>query len=186
MKSDGAVATSGNPPPWYRQRWPWFLIALPATAVIGSMISAVLAVRTSDGSVAADYYKQGLAINQEVARAQLAQVLGLEAQVALAGLADGDRVRVEVRSQRAQPAESAVELRLVHPGRSGEDRVATLQKIETDPDQTRTVYAGTLNAPHSALPGVAIAWQVALESTRWRIDDSFTTRQGGEFRMRAR
>ena len=49
--------------PWYRQRWPWFLIALPASAVIGSAITAVLAVRTFDGPVAADYYKQGLAIN---------------------------------------------------------------------------------------------------------------------------
>ena len=67
--------------PWYRQRWPWFLIALPATAVVGSIVTAVLAVRTFDGTVSADYYKQGLAINEEVERAQLARVLGLEARI---------------------------------------------------------------------------------------------------------
>jgi len=30
--------------PWYRQFWPWFIIALPASAVIASFISLWLAV----------------------------------------------------------------------------------------------------------------------------------------------
>ena len=63
--------------PWYRQGWPWFLIALPATAVVGGIITAILAVRGFDGPVVADYYKQGLAINEEVARAQLARELAI-------------------------------------------------------------------------------------------------------------
>lgn len=31
-------------PPWYRQFWPWFIIALPAAAVIASLITLYLAV----------------------------------------------------------------------------------------------------------------------------------------------
>lgn len=34
--------------PWYRQFWPWFIIALPASAVIGSFVSLWLAVSNPD------------------------------------------------------------------------------------------------------------------------------------------
>ena len=39
-----------SPPelPWYRQFWPWFLIALPASAVAGSLLSVYLALRHPD------------------------------------------------------------------------------------------------------------------------------------------
>jgi len=103
--------------PWYRQGWPWFLIALPATAVIGGIITAILAARGFDGPVVADYYKQGLAINEEVARAQLARELAISAAVEIAGFTDGDRVRVVLEAERALPPEAALRLRLAHPGR---------------------------------------------------------------------
>jgi uncharacterized protein len=34
--------------PWYRQFWPWFIIAMLSSAVIGSLASAYLAVHTTD------------------------------------------------------------------------------------------------------------------------------------------
>ena len=36
------------PAPWYRQFWPWFVIALLASAVAGSLTSAYLAVSHPD------------------------------------------------------------------------------------------------------------------------------------------
>jgi hypothetical protein len=173
--------------PWYRQGWPWFLIALPATAVIGGIITAILAVRGFDGPVVADYYKQGLAINEEVARAQLARELAVSAAVELAGLADGDRVRVVLEAERALPPEAALRLRLAHPGRPAEDRVAVLARIDVDVDNRRAVYVGSLQ---SATPGVelsgTVTWQVILESPQWRIDDSFSAGSGGLFNLKAR
>jgi len=171
--------------PWYRQRWPWFLIALPATAVVGGIITAVLAVRTFDGTVSADYYKQGLAINEEVERAKLARVLGLEAQIVMAGVGEGDRVRIEVQSTRALPADKKVLLQLIHPGRPGEDRTAMLEQIDFDPDQGRAAYVGTFRlAPGATRLNGPTTWQVVLESAHWRVDDSFTG-QGGEFAIKA-
>ena len=173
--------------PWYRQGWPWFLIALPATAVIGGIITAILAVRGFDGPVVADYYKQGLAINEEVARAQLARGLAVSAAVELAGFTDGDRVRVVLEAERALPPEAALRLRLAHPGRPAEDRVAVLARIDVDVDNRRAVYVGSLQ---SATPGVelsgTVTWQVILESPQWRIDDSFSAGSGGRFNLKAR
>jgi hypothetical protein len=39
---------AGQNLPWYRQFWPWFIIALPASAVIASFISLWLAVSNPD------------------------------------------------------------------------------------------------------------------------------------------
>jgi len=38
----------GGDIPWYRQFWPWFLIALPASAVIAGMYTLYLAVTHPD------------------------------------------------------------------------------------------------------------------------------------------
>ncbi len=104
----------------------------------------------------------------------------------MAGVGDGDRVRIEVQSARALPPETAVQLRLVHPGRPGEDRIATLQRIDVDPDRGRAVYAGSFSlAPGATRLSGPVTWQVVLESPRWRVDDSFTG-QGGEFAIKAR
>ncbi len=45
--------------PWYGQFWPWFIIALPAAAVIASFISLWLAISHPDQLVVSeDEYKQ--------------------------------------------------------------------------------------------------------------------------------
>ena len=45
--------------PWYRQFWPWFIIALPAAAVIASFVSLWLAVTHPDPLVVTeDEYRQ--------------------------------------------------------------------------------------------------------------------------------
>ena len=40
--------------PWYRQFWPWFIIALPASAVIASFFTLWLAVSNPDTLVVSD------------------------------------------------------------------------------------------------------------------------------------
>lgn len=45
-----AVTTAETPllRPWYRYFWPWLVIGLVSSAVIGSLASAYLAVHTTD------------------------------------------------------------------------------------------------------------------------------------------
>jgi hypothetical protein len=39
--------------PWYRQFWPWFIISLPAAAVVACMVTIWLAVTNPDAIVRA-------------------------------------------------------------------------------------------------------------------------------------
>ena len=41
----------GEGVPWYKQFWPWFIIALPASAVIASFITLWLAISNPDPMV---------------------------------------------------------------------------------------------------------------------------------------
>ena len=53
---------------WYREPWPWILMAGPAVAVIGSLVSAYLAIHGADPVVDENYYQHGLEINRELAQ----------------------------------------------------------------------------------------------------------------------
>lgn len=185
----GARAPRTDTKPWYRQAWPWFLISLPATAVIAGTVTMVLAVRGYDGPVTADYYKQGLAINEEVARAELARGLGLQARLTLDGFGDGARVRAVVTAERgAMPAEPGLRLRLVHPGRRDADRVAVLSRIDAAPDGRQAVYTGSFQPPAASerdADGAGVHWQVVVESREWRIDGTLAADGSGAYVLRA-
>jgi hypothetical protein len=63
--------------PWWKQRWPWLLMAGPTIVALASVYTAYLAVSTPDALVVGDYYKQGKAINQDLRRDHVAAQLGL-------------------------------------------------------------------------------------------------------------
>lgn len=144
-----------NDKPWYRQRWPWLLMLPPMVAIVAGVITTWIAVVTSDGLVEDDYYKQGLAVNQRLARDEAAQRLGVGADLMLAG--DGRRLRVLLRLSGEAPAE--LQLKLAHPTRQGYDQTASLRR---DADG---FYAATLE---QAINGRRI---VILESPdgNWRL-----------------
>ena len=48
---------------WYREPIMWLVIAFPLTAVIVGFVSLALAIRSDDGMVEDDYYKQGMTIH---------------------------------------------------------------------------------------------------------------------------
>ncbi|MDK1022858.1 MAG: FixH family protein [Gammaproteobacteria bacterium] len=70
-----------NQKPWYRQLWPWILIAIPGSSVIGGVVMIYLAITGSDHLVKDSYYKDGMAINRQLDRDILATKLGVEASI---------------------------------------------------------------------------------------------------------
>ncbi|MYM22868.1 cytochrome oxidase assembly protein [Duganella sp. FT135W] len=63
--------------PWWKQRWPWLLMAGPAIVIVASTYAGYLAVSAPDALAVGDYYKQGKAINQDLRRDHVASQLGL-------------------------------------------------------------------------------------------------------------
>jgi hypothetical protein len=169
--------------PWYRQAWPWLLMVPPLAAVVGGIITLVLAVRSDDGVVAADYYKRGLAINAELSRSRRAAELGLTAEVKAGGDAAGDRIDVRISGERPLPPEAALRIRLVHPGRSGADRVAVLSRVSAAVDGRSAEYRGAWDQATEL--HVPVAWQVVLEGRDWRLDGGIAAGEVVGFRLDA-
>jgi len=163
--------------PWYRQPWPWFLISLPALAVAGGIVTVILALRTSDGVVAPDYYKRGLAINEELSRRERAGALGVKVSLSADSLRQGDRVTVRVASAEALPQEATLQVRLVHPARSGSDRVAVLARMRRSDDGREAIYSGIWRDGQGE-PPAGVAWHVAVETASWRVDADATVAPG--------
>jgi len=130
-------------------------MAGPATAVVAGLITAWLAVRSNDGLVVDDYYRQGLAINRTVSRSAAAERLGIRAQIFLAD----DRIRVLLGTATAH---EALSLRFVHPTRSGMDQSVDLTAMQ--PGE----YGARLRP---LAPG---RWHVVLEGNDWRLAGDWT------------
>jgi hypothetical protein len=162
--------------PWYREPWPWLLMALPAAAVVGGIVTAVIAFRGADGVVAADYYRRGLAINDELSRSRRAAELGIEAELHIGGIEPGDPIGVRLVAAQALAPEATLRVRLIHPGRSGADRSAVLARIGGAQDGRSAEYAGgwTEAAPVARQP----AWRIVVETAQWRIDGDAAMEQG--------
>lgn len=69
--------------PWYRQFWPWFLIAIPFSSVVMGVVMINLAISGKDSLVREDWYKDGMAINQRLDKQLKAKELGIKAELTL-------------------------------------------------------------------------------------------------------
>jgi hypothetical protein len=141
--------------PWYRQRWPWFLIAGPAIVVAASFVTLMLAAATDDGVIADDYYKRGLLVNRESDRLARAQSMHLGAVLRVTEDGAATLVLGGVAEPAALPP--VVQIRVAHPTRAGQDRVVVLTRGPGD------VYVGAI-APRSEG-----RWRVSVETDAWKL-----------------
>ena len=143
--------------PWYRDRWPWIVMAGPAIVIVAGAITTAIAFRTSDGLVADDYYKRGLMVNRAMEREARARSLGIVAEVVLSG--DRDAVRVILVS--GAPPPGALRLTLVHPTRSHVDQTVELRQLSPVLYEARLRPLGPAN------------WKMSLEDAAgtWRLKE---------------
>ena len=147
--------------PWYRQRWPWFLMIGPVLSLVGGAVMIWLAMSRPDAMVVGDYYKQGKAINQELRRDRAASRLGLRFEASYDAAAG--RVTGTLRSH-GEPVRAPFHIRLAHPTQPERDRV-----LEALPDAHGrfVAQAAGLEATH---------WQVVVEggARDWRLAGSWS------------
>ncbi|WP_026354428.1 FixH family protein [Massilia niastensis] len=150
----------GDSAPWYRHRWPWFLMIGPVLVLLAAAVTTWLALSRPDAMVVDDYYKQGKAINQDLRRDRVASRLGLSFEA-----------RHDERSGRltghlqsfGAPVIAPFHIRLTHPTQPEKDLL-----LEALPDA-----AGRFSA---ALPQLEQThWQVVVEGAArdWRLSRSW-------------
>lgn len=120
--------------PWYRQRWPWLLSVMPITAVIMSFTFLWVAIKSDDGLVSDDYYKDGLAINRIVERDAAAGKYNVHATARL----EGAVVSLQLAADLAARPDT-LKLTLAHPTRKGLDHSILLTR------NTMDTYNGTVH-----------------------------------------
>jgi len=144
--------------PWYREPIMWLVIAFPLTAVIVGFVSLALAIRSDDGMVEDDYYKQGMTINRVLARDKAAAAGDLTGTVELDTAQHELLVRLTARQALALP--DNIEIKLMHATRAGFDRSLVLPRHAD----------GTYRAPlPEFVPG---HWAVQLTAQDWRLTGS--------------
>ena len=135
--------------PWYREPWPWILMAAPAAAVIAGIATIWIAAASSDGLVAEDYYRQGLGI---VARAD----------------ASAGELRVRLEGRAGVPP--ALLVQLAHATRSGHDMRLRLAR------QADGAFAAALPR---ALPAGRWRVSIEDPQGAWRIAGTWSGAAGG-------
>jgi len=153
--------------PWYRQPWPWILMAGPAFVIVAGIAMAWVAFSGQDGLVVDDYYRQGLAINQTLARDARASQLGLSGEVRMSG----NGIEVSILSNAPLPKQ--VRLALVHPTLSGMDQVIFAPEVA--PGQ----YAAAIK------PLLPSRWRILAEGGDWRLVAELDTRRAKTARFGA-
>ena len=143
--------------PWYREPWPWILMAGPLVVVVAGFATLWIAIQTNDGLVENDYYKRGLAINQILYREKLASILGLHGELQLNP--EQTRVTLQLSAVSGGTLPPLVLLRVIFPARTGKDQTVRLQSVG------QGIYQGELSPPSSG------KWQLILEDVAktWRL-----------------
>lgn len=158
--------------PWYKHRWPWFLMLGPVTVVVAGAFTTYLAIKSPDALVVGDYYKQGKAINQDLRRDRAASALKLH--LGLRYDAQSGKLQGELTSF-GQPLSAPVRLQLAHPTLPEKDLV-----LEVRPDA-----AGQFSAD---LPGLERThWEVVVEGGQrdWRLARAWDSAKHAELTINA-
>ena len=155
--------TTTLPPgaPWYRHRWPWFIMLGPVAVMLATAVTVGLALRQPDAMVVDDYYKQGKAINQDLRRDRVATSLKLVLEARLdaqAGTLAGRLLSF------GRPMMAPFRIQLAHPTQPHKDLV-----LEALPDDYGNFSVG--------VPALEMThWQVVVEGEgrQWRLARSWS------------
>ncbi len=157
---------------WYKEPWPWILMAGPGIVVVAGFITAWLAVVSNDGLVNDDYYKLGMTVNQRLHRDQQAASMGLHADV----MRSGTGVRLLLGAVGDTRLPETLLLKFSHPTQAGQDQLVKMAA------EGQGFYSGQMAGE---LHG---RWIVSLEdpSGMWRLQGDWQADSGETLRLVAR
>jgi hypothetical protein len=116
---------SEQDPPWYRNFWPWFIIAILSWGVISSSITLTVALNNPPHMMTGDYAELGKALVDTHERADRADALGLSGTLARAG----SQWALRIESAASERLGERLLLLVQHPTDSARDRQVVFDRI---------------------------------------------------------
>tara|TARA_R110000782_G_scaffold247564_3_gene334372 strand:- start:6006 stop:6494 length:489 start_codon:yes stop_codon:yes gene_type:complete len=141
--------------PWFKEYYVWLIILFPMLAIIGGIATTILAVKSDDGLVVDDYYKQGLEINRTLERDRAASSYLLDAEINL--INEQGIVFIQLKSSENFNFPTSIQVSFLNATRSGLDKTTNLFLTENN------LYRGAL----SRLP--VGKWYAHIEANDWRL-----------------
>ncbi len=159
--------------PWYKQFWPWFIIALLSSSVIASLTTVWISLQTSDSLVLVPEQGVKAEADRQVAASRLAAELGLAAVVNI-DVTTGV-VSVVMRSGALEDLPSTLEFEMSHPTFADRDRLITLSKALPDAAGNPVWVGHFVSVPEGRYYAVLKSGEWRL-SAEWNGDATLTLR----------
>ncbi|WP_304640051.1 FixH family protein [Pseudomonas sp.] len=151
-----------NPPPWYKQFWPWFMVGILVFAVVIGLGLLFIALANQDSMVRDNYYKEGRAINMHLGRDHLARDLQLSAEFII------DDVTGEISlalQGNLDALPRTLQLDLISPSHADRDRTVLLTQLRGNQ------YAGQLEQNLQGRHYVDLSDPARPGDEGWRLTD---------------
>lgn len=147
---------------WYQEPWMLLVLGGPAIVVVAALYTAFLAYKGADHVIAPDYYKRGLAINQDIHRDLAARERGLQGALQI----DESTRAVTFKLSGKGELPATLTLNLSRAAGKGTEEIAFKVRLV---QSEAGVYVGKLDLPASLNAGESALWQVNLDGGDWRL-----------------
>ena len=152
--------------PWYRQFWPWFIIALPASAVVASLYTVSLAVRTTDSLVVTSEDGMDVVASRHLAAERFAAERGLGATLMI-DLESG-AIHATLTADTAVDWPKTLQLLFSHPAFANQDQHITMTAAMPDSDGNPVWSGHFIDVPGGR-------WYVVLaDGETWRLSGNWS------------
>ena len=163
--------------PWYRQFWPWFIIAIPASAVIAGLTTVWISTQTTDSLVLQSEDGVRNASDRRIAAERFASRAGLAARLDIDPDTGTVAATIGVGDLDVVPA--TLEFELSHPAFAERDQAITLVKAMPD-EAGNPVWVGHFaSMPTGRFYAVLKSGETWRLTAEWQGEASLTLYPGG-------
>ena len=161
--------------PWYRQFWPWFIIALLSSSVIAGLTTVWISLQTTDSLVLVPEQGVRAEAERQVAASRLATELGLAAAVDI-DMTTG-AVTAVMRAGDLEDVPATLQFEMSHPAFADRDHRITLSKAMPDASGNPVWVGHFVSVPHGRYYAVlnSSEWRLSAE---WNGEPTLTLRSG--------
>ena len=152
--------------PWYRQFWPWFLIALPAFAVVAGLYTFWLAMQSQDSLVVQSDDGMNVVTERNMAAEAKAVRLGLAAEVDIQ--LETGAVVVSLSSLPGVDLAASLQLRMRHPTMAPRDAAIDVVRAMPSADG-KPLWAG-----HFIKPLTGRYYVILSSGDDWRLSGEWS------------